>query len=297
MGLIYNKLFLSPYFFTIAIRKKSNESIIDCPEFISDYVVNANRNRWYADPILVDDGDKTFLFYEAFDKDRGYIEVAEIGDDCKLQRKKRILNIDCHLSYPFVFKKNSEWYMIPETSAIEEVSLYKAIDFPLKWEKQKVLLQRKSVDTTVFEALNDFFLLTFDVVEESERVKPLAFRINEEFELSRIAWTEYDNLKCRGAGPIFHNKTNLYRPAQVSTDVRYGDQIVFYKIETINGEYIERQVQVLDPQNISAENWWFDGLHTYTVSNRFEAIDIRCRKLDLLKVPRTIKNKVLQMIL
>ena len=148
---LYSKLFVADRFFTIAIRKRHNADIIRSKQFSAKYIVYANRQKWFADPMLVDTDDKTYLFYEAVLGNKGHIEVAEVLDDCTLGDPVVILQDDCHYSYPFVFRYNDEWYMIPESSAVTEVRLYRAAAFPEKWELSTVLLHEKAVDTTVFE--------------------------------------------------------------------------------------------------------------------------------------------------
>jgi len=45
-----------------------------------------------------------------------------------------ILNLDYHLSYPFIFTEDNEIYMIPETSGNKRVEIYRCVGFPKKWE-------------------------------------------------------------------------------------------------------------------------------------------------------------------
>ena len=185
--------------------------------------------------------------------------------------------------------------MIPESSECKEVSIYCAHDFPEKWEKVAVLLNEKAVDTTVFEWNGTLYLLTFLLHAESERVTPQAYQMIlncENIVLEKIAWEEFDELKCRAAGPLFEDKGELIRPAQVSLDNRYGDKVIFYNVNPDKKAYKEQYCGELRAENVIVQNWWLDGLHTYSVSGQFEAIDIRCRKVDFLKIPRTILRQI-----
>ena len=40
-----------------------------------------------------------------------------------------------HVSYPYLLKHDDAFYCIPETARANEVSLYKAEDFPCDWRK------------------------------------------------------------------------------------------------------------------------------------------------------------------
>ena len=66
-----------------------------------------------------------------------------------------------HLSYPHIFKDNNEYYMIPETMEDSSIRLYKAINFPMKWEFKKTLISNISaVDTTTLFYKNKVWLFT-----------------------------------------------------------------------------------------------------------------------------------------
>lgn len=280
---LFSKLFLVDRFFTIAIRKKRDSE--KDKRFAAEYILPATRSKWAADPMLVDAGNKTYLFYEAVIGDKGHIEVAEVLDDCTLGEPMVILKGDCHYSYPFVFRYENTWYMIPESSAATEVQLYRAEVFPEKWELCSILLHEKTVDTTVFEQNGQLFLLTFFLVAGSERVIPHAYKMaldGENAKLTEVAWNEYDELRVRGAGPVFPVGDKLYRPAQISQEQRYGDCLAFYRID-MGDSYHESFVGELLVSDLTTSGYYVDGLHTYCASKRFEVIDIRCGVIDYLK--------------
>ena len=109
--------------------------------------------------------------------------------------------------------------MIPESSAANEVRLYRAESFPFHWELQTILLNLRAVDTTVFEKDGRYWLLTFLLVNGSEKVFPKAYVLTDwsEPELKEVPWPEFDALRVRGAGTLFRDEGGLLRPAQIST--------------------------------------------------------------------------------
>lgn len=289
---IWKKMFYSPFFFTIALRKRSNG---DISAFHADYVIPATYRKWAADPILVEDGDQTYLFYESAIDQKGRIEVVQVYDDCTVSEPTVLLEGECHYSYPFVFCYRQGWYMIPESSESGEVRLYRALEFPYRWEQAAVLLREPAVDTTVFELEKKLYLLTYLPVPGTERVIPQAYRLHsldQEPVLEKLKWSQYDELRCRGAGPLFVYQGMLLRPAQVSRDNCYGDKVVFYRTNVAGDTYSEQWYGELGPDKVFAGKGYFDGLHTYCATSRFEAIDIRRREFDLFKIPRTIMNRI-----
>lgn len=293
---MFAKLFLSGHYFTIGIRRKSDSDMIGDPGFQCDYVVPATVSEWAADPILVDHGDRTYLFYEAVTGVKGRIEVAEVREDCTLADPVVLFAGEHHYSYPFVFSCGDEWFMVPETSSQKEISLYRAVNFPYQWEKYKVLLNNISaVDTTVFTYEGRIYLTTYQPDGVTERVVPSAYRLvpEENYRLIPLPWGTYDTLQCRGAGPYFSQGGKLYRPAQVSSETLYGNAVAFYEVRIDREGYHETIVSQLTPSRLKTPGKYCDGLHTYASSSRFEAIDMRCRDIDPLKIFRKIKQRLL----
>lgn len=251
--------------------------------------------HWAADPILIDYEEKTYLFYEVVDNNRGYIAVSEVRDDCSLSDPVVVLKDDNHYSYPFVFQWNNQWYMIPESSSAGEVRLYKSVEFPSKWELTCILLKQVSVDSTVFETNGAIYLLTYFLCPGTECVVPKAYLLDLSQNVPKvtpIAWDTYDELKCRGAGPIFSIGNKLIRPAQRNENNQYGNGVIFYQLQLSHDKYQEKHIGSLEYENITVNFDVVDGLHTYSRSKRFEAIDIRCREFDFLKTPRVLWNKL-----
>ena len=100
--------------------------------------------RFMADPFIVREGDDFYIFYEEMpsklNSTWGDIAVLHSRDLQQWERIGVVLDEPFHLSFPNVFKYNGEWYMLPETGAIQEVRIYKAVDFPLKWSHAHTLL-------------------------------------------------------------------------------------------------------------------------------------------------------------
>ncbi len=79
--------------------------------------------------------DDIFIFFEEVDDQHpvGFLSVLEVFKDGTYILPETILKLDYHLSYPCVFKIDSTWYMIPESSANKTIELWKCTDFPMKW--------------------------------------------------------------------------------------------------------------------------------------------------------------------
>ncbi len=291
---LYRKLFLSPYFFRIAICKRENDSILDRKSFIANKIIPGTYKNWSADPILVENEGKTYMFYEAVVNDKGHIEVVEVYDDCSVSEAKTVIKDNCHYSYPFVFKHSECWYMIPESSEANEVRLYKAIRFPYEWKCESILLKGKYVDTTVFENNGKLLLLTFIPSLSSEKVEPRAYELHldgQKYGVSPMEWRSYNALRVRGAGPILVEKDGIYRPSQINCEQSYGEGLSFNKIDISQSEFSEKVCCEIFSQDIVTKYKNINGLHTYTRTDKFEAIDVRYREFDLFKTVKYIFKK------
>ena len=128
------------------------------------FVPVANTDKyWFADPILFENNEKTWLFVEAFDKTKykGELGVFEVLDGI-CQNYKTILEKDYHLSYPYIFKDGNNIYMLPESGNGRVLTLYKAVDFPFKWELDCVLNTGEAFrDSTPYISNNELYIFIY----------------------------------------------------------------------------------------------------------------------------------------
>lgn len=111
-------------------------------------------DRLWADPFVVVEGGRTWIFVEEmeFATARGVISVIELRDDGSWSPAVRVLERPFHLSYPCVVRWNGGFYMMPESQESRQIELYRATDFPFAWEPHAVLMRDVDrVDATLFE--------------------------------------------------------------------------------------------------------------------------------------------------
>ena len=108
--------------------------------------------EFVADPFLVQEGDTWNLFFEVYngETDQGDLAVATSTNTWTWNYEKVILDEPFHLSYPYVFKWENEYYMIPESWEDRSIRLYKAESFPTQWSYVKTLVEgRDYVDNSI----------------------------------------------------------------------------------------------------------------------------------------------------
>lgn len=115
-----------------------------------------------ADPFMVHEGDNWFMFFELLNwrANKGEIGLATSHDGLHWRYERRVLVEPFHLSYPYVFQDAGTYYMIPETRQSGAVRLYRAIEFPTKWDFVDILLEGAHlVDASVFRKDGRWWML------------------------------------------------------------------------------------------------------------------------------------------
>ena len=214
------------------------------------------RDRFWADPFVVYENRKHYVFIEEVtaQSNRGHISCFVIDEDGTPSVPKKIIEEPYHMSYPFVFSHNDEYYMIPETGANKTIDLYKCIDFPEKWEKVTTLMKDvQAYDATLFQKQGKWWL--FVNICENEGMSSLdeLFLFFSE-DLFSGNWIPHvknpivsDVRAARPAGKIFSYNGNLYRPSQNSSKI-YGYGMKINHIITLTEtEYKEECVNDIEP--------------------------------------------------
>ena len=105
-------------------------------------VIADPNHRFFADPVPVSWQGRTFVFFEDLDHrvGKGTISAIEFDGAGPVGEVIPVLEEPWHLSYPFLIEHDGDLWMIPESTAHNDVPLYKCVRFPDKWERHSTLL-------------------------------------------------------------------------------------------------------------------------------------------------------------
>ncbi|HID97224.1 MAG TPA: hypothetical protein EYP57_03415 [Thermodesulfobacteriaceae bacterium] len=194
-------------------------------------------------------------FFEVMNEgtDNGDIDLAVSRYGLSWSYEKIVLDEPFHLSYPYVFKWQDEYYMIPESTAAGELRLYKATRFPVNWTFVSSLLKGHHADPSIFRFGNKWWLF-------AETSGP-------PFDTLCLYYSE--NLlgpwKSHPQNPIVHGDANIARPGgrviiydhhpyrfTQDCDPVYGSQVRAFRITKLTeSAYQEEEIPespVLKPQ-------------------------------------------------
>ena len=236
------------------------------------------KDRFWADPFGMERNGQYYIFFEElpFSTNKGHISVMQVFEDGTQSTSEIILEKPYHLSYPFLFEEDGELYMLPETSENSTIELYKCIEFPKKWELEKVLMNEIcAVDSTIWKKDGKYCLFTnVRMLEGASKHDELHLYYADS--LLADEWRPHpqnpivsDVRSARPAGKIFEKEGKWYRPSQ-DCSVRYGYGMQIAEIISLEEDkYKERIIEYIEP------NWSKDLLatHSFNQENRFSVID------------------------
>lgn len=175
-------------------------------------VIETPKDMWIADPTMFAANGEHYLFVEVYEnkKKKAAIGYYHFENNVPVY-KGLIIENSYHMSYPCVFEYNGEFYMIPESSANDSITLYRAEHFPDKWVKETDLLKgEKYVDSTVFRRGNDFGILSYKAIKGGWQLVSFSLDMEQKV-LKKETVVHYKENIGRPAGYIFAGNK---RPAQ-----------------------------------------------------------------------------------
>jgi hypothetical protein len=260
-------------------------------------VVKPPRARLYADPFIVEKNGKTFIFFEdySFVSKKAIISMIEIDSAGEPSPPEAVLEKSYHLSYPCVFEWNGEMYMLPETKDDQSIVVFRATEFPRRWQRERVLISGVSaVDSTILRYDNRFWLFTCGLTRSTK----LFNGDNELFLFSSEElfgpWIPHprnpivtDIRRCRPAGQLFYEGKQLIRPSQNCLE-RYGQGVCFNRVDVLSEtDYAETAVASIPG------DWYLGnlGTHTFNQSSRYQVVDGRTAISRF--VPKSLQSRTL----
>ncbi|KAG2672291.1 hypothetical protein I3760_13G034000 [Carya illinoinensis] len=223
-------------------------------------------SNFVADPFLYIKGDTLYLFYETKNSItlQGDIGVAKSTDKgASWQQVGIALDEDWHLSYPYVFNYLGQIYMMPESSEKGELRLYRALNFPLQWTLEKVIMKKPLVDSFIIDYNGKHWLFGSDHsgFGASKNGQLEIWYSNSPFgpwkphKKNPVHNADKSSGARNGGRPFFYNG-NLYRIGQDCGET-YGRRVRIFNIEVLTvDEFKEVEVPFgLTEPNKGRNSW------------------------------------------
>jgi hypothetical protein len=238
-------------------------------------VLTGDTHSYLADPFPFRHQGQDFIFVEQYlySKNRGCIAVVAADRNGTVGAPQIVLEEPHHLSYPFVFEQDGQIWMIPESGAARNVSLYRAAEFPYRWTREACLIEGiEGYDTTLLHHKGGFWFFVSPRLWKSTSWDVLSLYRAESLTGS---WTPHaenpvliDATLSRPAGAFIRRGGRTLRPVQ-DCSRGYGGAVTFCQIDALGeSEFAQTPVSRIRSGTF--------GCHTYNYNHRsgLEVIDI-----------------------
>lgn len=234
---------------------------------------------WGADPFLFETNGILYLFYERYDKKKrkGDIVYRQVNKDFSLGKVYIAIEEKYHLSFPFIFEYNGNFFIIPESSSKNNIQIYKAEKFPEKWLLYKEILPNFPGLDTIILSLDMNNIVLYTSVGDSCNVENYVLTLDSDFNLKKKekikSLSSYGN---RNAGRIINDGKNIVRVGQDCSNGNYGKGLIFY-----DAKNIKKEIEISNKwfrDDILPNNKKYCGIHTYNECNDNAVIDMKYLK-------------------
>jgi hypothetical protein len=256
----------------IGWRLDQSASLLDKGE-AAFRVLTGDTRSYLADPFPFRHQGRDFIFVEQYlySRTRGCIAVVTVDRNGIHGAPRIVLEEPHHLSYPFVFEQDGQIWMIPESGAARNVSLYRAVEFPYRWTREACLIEGiEGYDTTPLRHEGGFWFFVSPRLWGSTSWDVLSLYRAESL---TGPWTPHaanpvliDATLSRPAGAFIRRGGRTLRPVQDCAR-GYGGAVTFCQIDALGeSEFAQTPIGRIRSGRF--------GCHTYNRRSGLEVIDL-----------------------
>ncbi|HUQ27157.1 MAG TPA: hypothetical protein VM051_01105 [Usitatibacter sp.] len=238
------------------------------------------HDGFWADPFPIQRNGKSYVFFEELPaaKGRAHISVMEVDREGRASKPERVLERDYHLSYPFLVEDGGQLYMVPETAENRTVEIYRCIDFPRRWRRERVLLDNLvAADATLHQANGRWWMFANVAANGAEIHDELHVFTSDKLlgDWQPLAGNpvKSDVRGARPAGRLFTQGGKLYRPSQICAPL-YGAGVALQRVTRLDDEFEEQEERRIVP----AQGEGVLGLHTINRAGDLSVTDAFVRR-------------------
>jgi hypothetical protein len=231
-----------------------------------------------ADPFMIR-VNSWFMFFEVLDQaGKGVIGLAKSESGLEWSYEQIVLAAGFHLSYPYVFAWQNDFYMIPETLGANAVCLYKADEFPFRWSLTARLIEGQCADPSIVR-FNDLWWLFFCATPYQHDSLRLYFA-----ERLTGPWLPHpkspivtaDARRARPAGRILPFNDKVIRFTQECAP-RYGSRVrAFDILELTTNTYVEVENAASPVLQPSGAGWNGSCMHHVDAHQQSDGTWLAC---------------------
>lgn len=232
-------------------------------------------DRWFADPYLLEVTDKQIVVLVeefCYKLRKGRIARLVVSrPDYVLQDMKIILELPTHLSFPVIYRKDNEVYVMPENSKSGGIFIYRYDDQNFKLEKVQEVSMLPLTDATIVKLKSgeEYVFSTKLPNPNGDELQIYSFdgktMLMDE---KPIASVSFPSNIARNAGDAFYIDEQMYRPAQ-DCNKCYGNGIVIQKVNKEGNTFMFETINSFHSDNPD----YSLGYHTFNMKKGLIVVD------------------------
>jgi len=232
-------------------------------------------DRWFADPYLLEVNDKEIIvlveeFCYKLRKGR-IVRLVIRRSDYVLQDMKIVLELPTHLSFPVIYEKNGDVYVMPENSKSGNITIYKYNPQTIRLEKLHEVGNVPLTDATIvrMNSGEEYIFSTQLPAPNGNELQIYRFDgdklLMDEKPVANVA---FPSNVARNAGDAFYIGEQMYRPAQ-DCNKCYGNGLDIQKVNKKGDSFSFETVRTFHSDN---PNYGL-GYHTFNMKNGLIVVD------------------------
>ncbi len=234
--------------------------------------VETPTDCWYADPFILNVTNESIeLLVEEwrYDLERGIISKIIVDKKTnKITYSKPVLQLDTHLSFPAIYRKDGEIYVCPENSESGSYNLYKYDELNESLVFLNCICKQPLTDSIITDLFGD--KLMFSTQSTNANGNSLSvYKWNPNHnQFDYYTSISFGENIARMAGHFFKYKDCIYRPAQVCNN-SYGQAVSLQKVDMRKGRIDMVEIRRL----YSSHRKLAQGMHTFNNSQGVIVVD------------------------
>lgn len=276
----------------------SKEQFISAKNFGKiEWMKHSYKDRWFADPFIFKvTNEDIIVFVEECNIENPKGILCELVIDKKSKKLKHryvLLELDTHLSYPFIINSEGKTYVCPENGASGCLNIYEYDNINHKLIKPQLLLKEAVADASIFIHKGKTLMIAtkFPETQENAFVYEAENFMSKFNQCSKHPFATTKN-SSRPGGDWISIGDKVFRPAQ-NCEKMYGGSLKVMSV-SINGNQVSEYTYF----EIFPFTYKYNlGLHTINFNEGYCVID-SCGYLHpicgrIYKFMRYVKRKLL----
>lgn len=257
---------------TLGFIEQSLQEIIDGKPLKVNYIKHDYKDRWFADPFILDYNDEyiNVLVEE-------YLDSTKLGRISKLRIDRNtyqllaitpILELDTHLSFPAIARKDGKIYIYPENAAGKGLAMYEYDPETDRCRLEETITEEPLADAIITDLFGEKLMFSTHIPTHNGNVLTV-----HRFEENKPIFDQDIILPsniARNAGDWFKYEEKIYRPAQDCNGGVYGGAVILQEIEKKSRDFVIKNVRRIE----SNHHEYTTGCHTFNHYQGLSVIDV-----------------------